>query len=175
MKNLLLCCLLVVLSISTTKAQNFFQNIVRTGNFNNRSFVIATSPNVANPALKIEGAITNRFSAGLKSKVVIQPLALEKPSVFGRFYPIGTAPEGTFLEGTIGLKRPIQIGDQILVEKGEKRLMSIDLGHQVFLGRNERIALEGFAGIEWNDVEAFKRIFTSDTPLHLGMKIGVAL
>jgi len=174
MKNLLLCCLLIF-SISSTQAQDFFQNIVQTGNFNDRSFVIATSPNVANPTLKIEGAITKRFSAGLKSKVIISPIALEKPSVFGRFYPIGTAPEGTFLEGTIGLKRPIQIGDQILVEKGEKRLMSIDLGHQVFLGRKERVALETFAGIEWNDAEAFKKIFTSDTPLHLGMKIGVAL
>ena len=112
---------------------------------------------------------------GLKSKVIISPIALEKPAVFGRFYPIGTAPEGTFLEANVGLKRPIQIGDQILVEKGEKRLMSIDLGHQVFLGRNNRIALEAFGGIEWNNAEAFKQIFTSDTPLHLGLKVGIAL
>lgn len=175
MKNFLLSCLLVVISTSTNYAQDFFQQIFQNQFPSERSFVIASSPNVAHPTLKIEGAITNRISLGLKSKLNISPTAMEKPSVFTRYYPSGSAPEGTFLEGTIGLKRPIQIGEQILVDKSEKRALSIDLGHQVLLGRNNRIALEAFAGIEWIDAEAFKKIFTSDTPLHLGLKVGVAL
>jgi len=175
MKNLFLCCLLLVIGTSTTFAQDFFQNVFQSNQYREHSFVIASSPNVVNPSLKIEGAITDRISIGLKSKLELSPLALDKPSVFGRFYPARTAPTGTFLEGTVGLKRPIQIGDQILVDKREKRAMSIDLGHQIMLGRKNRIALEAFAGIEWNDAEAFKRIFSSDTPLHLGMKVGFAL